>query len=288
MRRVFHSAVLAAAAAVGITMVGAAQQVANTNRQVTLVMQNGERHTGTLVYHNDANLNLIENGQDKTYAQDTVAVVDFGTGDPSASELNQLPSGTGSRDRDRHMITLRDGSVVHGRMYTITPTAITINTAGGHQDIDLNNVARWYVNPQEARRVFANVLGHTTTQAVATAGQALPPGAISVEAGRGWTDTGIDVRKGQRIAFSTTGQIAIRQGDNPAIGPDGSSEKDPNAPVPGAGVGALVARVGTGAAFPIGSNSRPITMPANGRLFLGVNDAGVADNSGAFVVTISR
>ena len=53
-------------------------------------------------------------------------------------------------------------------------------------------------------------------------------------------------------------------------------------------VGGLIARVDTGQAFPIGSNSQPITMPANGRLYLGINDDEFGDNSGAFTVVINR
>src|SRR4051794_34999541 len=119
MRRAFHPVLLAALAVSAVAAAGAAQQVVNTNKQVTLILQNGERHAGTLSYHNDANLNISENGQDKTYPQSQVAVVDFGGGDPTAAELNQLPSGGGSSDADRHAVALRDGSVVRGRMYTI-------------------------------------------------------------------------------------------------------------------------------------------------------------------------
>lgn len=292
MRRVFHSALLAIVAAATVTAVAAAQQVINTNKQVTLVLQNGERHTGTLTYHNDANLNLIENGQDRPYAQRDVAVVDFGAGDPSANELNQLPSGTGTSDVDRHAVAMRDGSIVRGRMYTITPGAITVNTASGHQDLDLNNVARWYVNPGAARQVYASVLAAAPAAPAApvgTAGQAVPAGAIQVNATQPWTDAGVTVRRGDRVAFSTTGQVAIRQNSTDMIGPEGSAtESRAGAPSQAVGVGGLIGRVGTGAPFAIGSSSQPITMPANGRLYLGVNDAGVSDNSGAFVVTIIR
>jgi hypothetical protein len=298
MRCEFHCAALAAVAVATVTTVGAAQ-VVNTNRQVTLIMQNGERHAGTLSYHNDANLNLLENGQDKAYSQSDIAVVDFGAGDPTASELNQLPSGTGSNDVDRHMVALRDGSVVKGRMYTITPTAITFNTASGHQNIDLNNVARWYVNPPAARHVYANVLNTSGAAESAASGartgaaaQTLPAGAIGsvrVDANRSWTDSGINVRRGDRLAFSTTGTIAVRRNEAENIGPDGSpSEVRTGAPTAAIGIGGLIGRVGSGQPFAIGSTSGRILMPANGRLYLGVNDAGVTDNSGAFVVTIVR
>jgi hypothetical protein len=284
--RVFHSAALAVIAAAAMTAAAAAQQTSNTNRQVTLVMTNGARHTGTLVYNSNANLDLIENGQDNPYPQDQIAMVDFGAGDPSASELNQLPSGSGTNDLDRHAIVLRDGTVVRGRMYTITQNAITVNTQNGHQDFDLNNVSRWYVNPQSARSVYANVL-NTNQQSVGTTGQ-LPAGAIQVNANQAWTDAGITVRRGDRLAFSASGQISIRQGGD-MIGPQGAdNENRAGAPLQAANVGALIGRVGTGAPFPIGSGTTPITMPANGRLYLGINDAGTGDNSGAFVVTIVR
>jgi hypothetical protein len=52
-------------------------------------------------------------------------------------------------------------------------------------------------------------------------------------------------------------------------------------------VGGLIGRVGQNA-FPIGSNTQPIRMPTNGRLFLGVNDDVLKDNSGHFEVVVSR
>ena len=53
-------------------------------------------------------------------------------------------------------------------------------------------------------------------------------------------------------------------------------------------MGGLIGRVGTGAPFAIGSGSTPITMPAAGRLYLGVNDTNTSDNAGAFSVTVIR
>lgn len=291
MRRVFHSALLAAVAFATVAVVTASPQAtSNTNKQATLVMRNGDRHTGTLVYHNDNNFNLIENGQDKAYSIDQVAVLDFAGGDPSAAELNQLPTSDSVEDAHRNVLALRDGTVVHGRMYTITPNAITFNTANGHQDFDLNNVSRLYVSPAASRQVYASLL---STASVGTTGQAAPApgGSITVDANRAWTDTGITVRRGDRIAFSTTGRVAIRPDTSPSdmIGPEGSAaEVRTGAPSQTIGVGALIGRIGTGVPFPIGSSSQPITMPASGKLYLGVNDVDVHDNSGAFIVTIVR
>ena len=53
-------------------------------------------------------------------------------------------------------------------------------------------------------------------------------------------------------------------------------------------VGGLIAKVGNTAPFPIGSNTQPIVMPADGRLMLGVNDNELGDNSGYFTVAVNK
>jgi len=54
-------------------------------------------------------------------------------------------------------------------------------------------------------------------------------------------------------------------------------------------VGALIGRVGNnGKPFAIGMQTQPLPMPASGRLFLGVNDNELGDNSGAFTVIVTK
>ena len=48
----------------------------------------------------------------------------------------------------------------------------------------------------------------------------------------------------------------------------------------------LIGLVGKGEPFAIGESAQPVTMPVSGRLYLGVNDDHVPDNSGNFVVRI--
>ena len=59
-------------------------------------------------------------------------------------------------------------------------------------------------------------------------------------------------------------------------------------PLQGVPAGALIGRVGSGAPFAIGTNTAPITMPANGPLMLGINDDVLNDNSGSYSVNLSR
>ena len=53
------------------------------------------------------------------------------------------------------------------------------------------------------------------------------------------------------------------------------------APIPTIYAGALIGRVNSGKPFSIGNTTQAFQMPANGTLFLGVNDDHVPDNSGA-------
>lgn len=283
MRHVFRSAWLLAIMAAATITVAAQQPTFNTNKQVTLVMKNGDRHSGTLVYHNDANFNLIENGQEKAYPVEQMAMVDFGSGDPTASELNQLSTSRDPAELQRHMLVLSDGTTLKGKLYTIKENALTFDTENGQRrDFELSNIKRMYVSAPGARELWASKMNEPTGVA-ATTGSA---GSISVEGARGWTDTGITVRRGQRVSFNTTGQVAFRSGGDPT-GPDGNFKEDrAGTPVPAAGVGALIGRVGNGAPFPIGANNQPIAMPAAGRLFLGINDANTGDNSGNYSVVI--
>ncbi len=52
--------------------------------------------------------------------------------------------------------------------------------------------------------------------------------------------------------------------------------------------GALIGRIGAVQMFGIGNQTGPLEMPADGRLFLGINDDNVADNQGEFQVQIAR
>jgi hypothetical protein len=101
--------------------------------------------------------------------------------------------------------------------------------------------------------------------------------------------TGVTVRRGETLRFNATGEVmwspdAVDRAQ-PGGAPTGSKSASP--PVPGAAGGALVGRIDNGQAFLIG-NQGSVRMPANGQLFLGINDDILNDNTGDFFVTISR
>ena len=119
-----------------------------------------------------------------------------------------------------------------------------------------------------------------------------------------WTDTGYDVEGDQTLSFSASGGISLQVGNPMAYcGPDGYDLKTIQQPIQNKNIGALIGKVvllisievdeETGEEtrnemveiFHIGSE-RIFAMPISGRLFLGVNETVVGDNSGQFTVDI--
>ncbi len=127
---------------------------------------------------------------------------------------------------------------------------------------------------------------------------------VSVMSNVDWTDTGLDVVEGQELIFRAVGQISLQKG-NPVTycGPDGYNYQSRQQPLQDQNIGALIGKVyflvslevdeETGEEirnereeiFYIGSASR-ISMPMDGRLYLGINENLVVDNDGVFNVLI--
>jgi PA-IL-like protein len=176
-------------------------------------------------------------------------------------------------------------NMVHGN------TLLWRNQSGQDQQDAISDVARVYLNPQAAR--IAYNAPNTVPSAVGTSGTSattpLQPGEVRVPANQAWSDTGIQVKKGDRVSFRASGEISFGQSAGQTAGPDGNgSMRQPSYPVPVMPVGGLIGKVGNAPAFPIGSNSQAIVMPADGRLMLGVNDNELNDNSGYFSVIVTK
>jgi hypothetical protein len=141
------------------------------------------------------------------------------------------------------------------------------------------------------------VAGSTTTQptvSATTTTSVVTSGSITVPGTQTWTYTNIDVTFGQHVSITATGTI---QHDNthPAtttVGPDGDTKlelRQANLIVNGspmvANHGALIGRIGDGDPFVVGQ-AHEFDVDAQGQLFLGINDIGVANNAGSFQASI--
>lgn len=248
---------------------------ASAQEAATLVMRSGDRVSGELVDLGGVGFTLRVNGVDRQIDPSQVAAIEF-VG-PASADLQRARVQAAQPGRPH--IVLRNGEVLEGSLYDIGgthPLRITVQTPSGQRDYTSNDVAQIY---------YANSDG-----AVATSGQAVaddvPAGNIRVEANRDWTDTGITVRRGERLVVNPTGNINVGPGLSAGVNGTSATSSN-NYPVKSAAAGTLIGRVGNGAAFVIGSQTE-VTIPANGRLYLGVNDDNFGDNNGFFSVGIAR
>lgn len=111
--------------------------------------------------------------------------------------------------------------------------------------------------------------------------------AVSVDSWTAWSDTGIDVRAGQTVYFEAAGRV--RWGPNRQDGPAGerNSPRNDARPIPNRPAAGLIGRIGESTdAFFVGDDQSAVRMRASGRLYLGINDDYLKDNTGSFRVTV--
>jgi hypothetical protein len=281
VRRIVSAVVVVVACAAGYALAA---------ERATFVLTNGERKSGEVVFHGgraanfiDGQLNLGDNGKEQSYPIEQVALIDFTGGTPATDELAKVPAGG-------QIVFTRDGNAVPGRFVNIVrgDTLVWENASGQEQQFPVRNVARVYLNPQAARTVF-NYNGPAGA-AVGTSGATLNGRTVQVNANQPWTDTGIDVNVGDKVAFQANGEITFGRSAGMTATPDGNPGfHDAKYPDPKVPVGALIGRVGQkGQPFGIGSQAQPLPMPASGRLYLGVNDNDYSDNSGSYSVVVAK
>ncbi len=149
---------------------------------------------------------------------------------------------------------------------------------------------RWLDRNADGQLSRTEVAGTGARHALAAAGRTGagvrdPARAIASVRGRpGWTP-GIDLRAGDLLLCHghrpSCGRLAPPRPIPMALDPAGS-----NAPLPGAGAGALIGRIGNTQAFMVGTNLDGHRANTAGRLFLMVNDDVLTDNQGNFRATI--
>jgi hypothetical protein len=111
---------------------------------------------------------------------------------------------------------------------------------------------------------------------------------VSVDARTAWTDSGVTVRSGQEVMFVATGRVQWGPSRRDGAGGERSSPFNARRPMPDRNAAALIGRIGeNGDPFFIGDAKEAIRMRGSGRLFLGVNDDYLQDNTGSLRVVIS-
>ena len=188
-------------------------------------------------------------------------------------------------------IYLRDGRTVRGTLLgfingrfvvrvdsrTSTSPPATTNPEVARNRRDLGDVQ--YFDPNEIERI--EIDGRSLDDA------RYQTRNVQVALDANWVDSGVFVRRGERVQVSASGVIMVGRA---RITPDGLQRNDPSAPMPNANEGELIGAIGNDPSAPmfeLGSN-REFTADRNGRIFLTANRGSYADARGSFDVQIRR
>ena len=287
---------------VGMLALGAVQAFAQS---ATVVMRNGDRVRADVI-DMGRNFTLNVNGQTRQVPIGDIVLIDFaGDGrNVSGDEISKVNAANGG------YVVMRNGEQFNASLQDFTGKPLIAVFSNGRRS-NIGDVARIYLGS------VSNVPGFPTQSAsnpsVApnppmpeTAGRlarprpwsrspyadrsAAPPDARSVVVPSNvqWTNTGFNVSRGQYLRFEPSGEIRLStNGEDIARAAGALSFRHADkATIPSIPVGALIGRIGNGQPFSIGDTTNAFDMPDSGRLYLGVNDDHVPDNSGNFVVKI--
>lgn len=181
-------------------------------------------------------------------------------------------------------LILRDGSRVQGELISVRNGTIEFEErrsygTGRTLRFDRDEVARIEFENSRNTGSSSGTFGRPT---------GMREKQVIVSADVDWNDTGIDVRAGQTVYFEAQGQV--RWGRDRRDGPAGerNSPPNPNRPMGNRNAAALIGKIGSdsGDLFFIGDETGAVRLRGAGRLFLGINDDVLTDNSGNFRVVV--
>ncbi len=293
---------------------------------VTIVTRSGERFRAQAAdVGNRAGFTVrMKNGRDGQIPMRDIAMIDF-TADGGNVGRNEMQRA--NRAGDDGLIVLRNGRTMAGRLVDVQPNrnAAVVSGNSGERTLRFNQIARIYPgaggygrngygsnrygnndgygrNPQndpynEPDRNYGNNRpyrnggqnGQQNGNPRQSNGFGNGAWSLIVPSNQQWTDSGIDVSRGEIFHLHASGnvQLSDNQGDGGTAAGANSGRKAGNSPLPDVAGGSLIGRVNNGQPFVIGTESN-VTMPSDGRLSLGINDDYVMDNRGNFAVQISQ
>lgn len=287
---------------VGILALSAAQAFAQS---ATVVMRNGDRVRADVI-DMGRSFTLNVNGQTRSVPIGDIVLFDFaGDGrNVTWDEVSKVNAANGG------YVIMRNGEQFNASLQDFTGKPLIAVFSNGRRS-NIGDIARIYLGS------VSNVAGFPAppTNPTVAPNDPMPetPGSFRGRGrGRGgdayrdrsaapanarsvvvpsnvlWTNTGFNVSRGQYLRFEPSGEIRLSTNGEDIGRAAGALDgrKADRATIPTIPVGALIGRVGNGQPFSIGDTTMAFDMPDNGRLFLGVNDDHVQDNSGNYVVKV--
>ncbi len=185
-------------------------------------------------------------------------------------------------------LILRDGSRVQGELISVRNGTIEFEERRGYGSGSGRTLR--FDRDEVTRIEFENSRTNNNSGSGNSFGR--PSGMrerqVIVSADVAWNDTGVDVRQGQTVYFEAQGQV--RWGRDRRDGPAGERNSPPNPgrPMGNRNAAALIGKIGTdsGDLFFIGDDTGAVRVRGSGRLYLGINDDVLTDNSGNFRVVV--
>ena len=187
-------------------------------------------------------------------------------------------------------IYLRDGRTIHGTLLGFINGSFVVRVDPRYSTND-----RTTRNPDSSNRTNQGEIQYfrpNEVDRIEIDGRALDDArfetrSVQVTLDSNWIDSGIDLRRGERVQVSASGVIMAGRS---RITPDGLRSNDPAAPLPRAAEGELIGAIGDDSRAPImelGSN-KEFTADRDGRLFLTANRGTFNDARGSFTVQIKH
>ncbi len=287
-------------ALVGMLALSAVQAFAQS---ATVVMRNGERVQAEVI-DMGRNFTLNVNGQTRQVPLGDIVMIDFaGDGrNVSGDEVSKVNSANGG------YVVMRNGEQFNASLQDFTGKPLIAVFSNGRKS-NIGDVARIYTgsvsnvpgfpqasntqtvapnNPMPENPGYARGRGRGRDNYQQRSAAPANARSVVVPSNVQWTNTGFNVSRGQYLRFEPSGEVRLSTNGEDIGRAAGAMDgrRADRATIPTIPVGALIGRIGNGQPFSIGDTTNAFDMPENGRLFLGVNDDHVADNSGNYVVKV--
>ncbi|HEX8633014.1 MAG TPA: hypothetical protein VF703_02565 [Pyrinomonadaceae bacterium] len=180
-------------------------------------------------------------------------------------------------------IYLRDGRTVRGTVLGFIGGrfAVRVATAGGTATTTTGAAAEQgevqFFRPNQIERV--EIEGRSLDEA------RFSSRTVEVGLASNWIDSGVDLRRGERVSVKATGTIVAGRS---RITPGGLRSTDPTAPLPRAAEGVLIGAIGNEPDSPIIEIGigRDFVADRDGRLYLTANRGTYSDARGAYAVQV--
>lgn len=179
-------------------------------------------------------------------------------------------------------IYLRDGTSVRGTVLGFIGGRFAVRVATTGTGTNTTGTA---AEPGEVRFFRPNQIERVEIEGRSLDEARFSTRTVEVGLASNWIDSGVDVRRGERMSVKATGTIVAGRS---RITPGGLRSTDPTAPLPRAAEGVLIGAIGNEPDSPIIEIGigRDFVADRDGRLYLTANRGTYSDARGAYTVQV--